>query len=80
MTEIKRAQVVKFHTPNEDEDPEQLYVVLEVFEDGDSSRVKMKTLATDLDFSPILVVLARDLEIDKKNTSGLTKYLLLEKD
>lgn len=30
---MKAGQIVKFHTPNQDEDPNQLYIVLEVNED-----------------------------------------------
>lgn len=37
---IEKGQFVKFHTPYEDEDPEQLYVVLEVFEDEDKPELK----------------------------------------
>lgn len=75
MKSIKRGQIVKFHTPYEDEDPEQLYVVLEVFEDDDRTRAKILALNTGLSFAPISVVYARDLEIDEINTKSLMNYL-----
>jgi hypothetical protein len=75
MKPIERAQIVKFHTPYEDEDPEQVYVVLEVFEDGDRTRAKIKALNTGLSFALISVVLAKDLEIDEMQTKQLTDYL-----
>lgn len=75
MKIIKRAQVVKFHTPNDDEDPDQLYIVLVVFKDGELTRAKIEALGTNFTFAPISVVLARDLEVDKVKTSELLKCL-----
>lgn len=46
---MKAGQIVKFHTPNQDEDPNQLYIVLEVNED----RVDIQALDTNLTFPPI---------------------------
>ena len=39
MKPNKQGQIVKFHTPLEGENPEQLYVVLEVIEDDSRPRV-----------------------------------------
>ena len=62
MPKIKRAQIVRFHTPNADEDYNQLYVVLETIEDGKRSRAKMKALNTALHFKPIYTILIKDLK------------------
>jgi hypothetical protein len=35
MKPTKQGQIAKFHTPLADEDPDQLYVVLEVIEDDE---------------------------------------------
>jgi hypothetical protein len=50
---MKDGQIAKFHTPNEDEDPNQLYVVLEIKGDDDSARVDIKALNTGLSFPPV---------------------------
>ena len=39
MKQVREGQIVKFHTPMEDEDPNGLYVVKEVKGDGDDGRV-----------------------------------------
>jgi len=44
MKPTKVGQVAKFHTPNEDEDPNQLYVVLEIKGEDDSARVDIKAV------------------------------------
>jgi hypothetical protein len=38
MRPNKKGQIAKFHTPLPDENPEQLYVVLELVEDDDRPR------------------------------------------
>ena len=75
MKPNRRGQIVKFHTPYEDEDPEQLYLVLEIIEDGDRTRVKMRALNTGYSFPWISVVYAKDLEIDELLTKQLARYL-----
>ena len=75
MKPNKKGQIVKFHTPYKDEDPKQLYVVLEVFGDGDRSRAKIFPLNTGLSFPPVNVVYAKDLEVDDKQTFELNYYL-----
>jgi hypothetical protein len=44
METIKEGKIVKFHTPLADENPNQLYVVLEVIEDNERSRAKIQAL------------------------------------
>lgn len=61
MKPIKIGQVAKFHTPLEDEDPNQLYLILEIKGDDDSARVDIKALHTGLSFPPISTVKLADL-------------------
>jgi hypothetical protein len=75
MKPSTRGQIVKFHTPYEDEDPEQLYVILEYIEDGKRSRAKILAANTGLSFPPISLVLAEDLEVDEGQTFELDYYL-----
>jgi hypothetical protein len=75
MKPSRRGQVVKFHTPYEDEDPEQLYVILEYIEDGCRSRVKIQAANTGLSLPSISLVVAEDLEVDEGQTFELDYYL-----
>lgn len=77
MKPTKVGQVAKFHTPNEDEDPNQLYVVLEIKGDDDSARVDIKALNTGLSFSPISTVRLSDLEVVKVDTSDLIGHTVI---
>lgn len=60
-----------FHTPLPNEDPNQLYVVLEVKKDRKRSRVDIKALNNGLSFAPISTVLLDDLAIVEVSTSDL---------
>ncbi|WP_299397680.1 hypothetical protein [uncultured Gelidibacter sp.] len=75
MKPIEKGQIVRFHTPNADEDPNQIYVVLEVFEDEDKSRAKLFTLNTGLSFPPVMVVYVKDLVVDELLTNQLKSYM-----
>lgn len=75
MKPNRRGQIVKFHTPYHDEDPEQIYAIIEYIEDGSRSRAKIKALNTGLSFPPISLVLAEDLEVDEGQTFELDYYL-----
>lgn len=75
MKEFRRGPIVKFHTPYEDENPNQLYVVLEYMEDGNQSRAKIETLNTGLSFPPIYVVYVKDLMIEEVQTFQLDCYV-----
>ena len=75
MKEIKTGQIVKFHTPNYDEDPEQLYLVLEFMEHGEKSRARIQTLNTGVSFPWTTIVYAKDLEVDEVQTFQLDYYL-----
>ncbi|RTY76228.1 hypothetical protein [Flavobacterium sp. LS1R10] len=71
MTPIKQGQIVKFHTPLADENPNQLYVVLEVIEDDERPRADIQALNTGLSFPPINTVRLDDLEIVEVETNDL---------
>jgi hypothetical protein len=77
MKATKVGQVAKFHTANEDEDPNQLYVVLEIKGDDDSARVDIKALNTGLSFPPISTVILSDLEVVKVETSDLIGHTVI---
>lgn len=74
MIPSKEGQIVKFHTPLEDEDPDQQYVVLEIKEDGERSRVDIKALNTGFAFCPINTVLRSDLQVIEVDTSDLIRH------
>lgn len=71
MRPNKPGQVAKFHTPLPDENPDQLYVVLEIKEDVERPRADIKALNTGLSFPPINTVLLDDLEVVEVDTSDL---------
>lgn len=71
MKPTKAGQIARFHTPLQDEDPNQLYVVLEVIEDGKNSRAKIKDLNGGLPFTPVNKVRLRDLEVVEVGTDDL---------
>ena len=79
MIQIRKGQVVRFHTPNHDEDPEQLYVVLEFFEDGERSRALITPANSDLFIPGTLKVYSKDLEVDEGQTFELDYYLKYER-
>lgn len=63
MIPNKTGQLVKFHTPLPDENPKQLYVVLEIIIDDIRPRADIMPLNTGLPFPPINTVLLNDLEV-----------------
>lgn len=71
MRPNKPGQVAKFHTPLPDENPDQLYVVLEIKEDAERPRADIKALNTGLSFPPINTVLLDDLEVVEVETADL---------
>ena len=74
MRPNKPGQVAKFHTPLPDENPDQLYVVLEIKEDVERPRAEIKALNSGISFSPINTVLLDDLEVVKVDTSDLVGH------
>jgi transcription antitermination factor NusG len=71
MIPTKQGQIVKFHTPLADENPNQLYVVLEVIEDDQRPRADIQALDTGLAFPPINTVRIGDLEVVEVDTNDL---------
>ncbi|MDF1550438.1 MAG: hypothetical protein P1P88_21625 [Bacteroidales bacterium] len=71
MRPTKKGQIAKFHTPLEDENPKQIYIVLEVIEDTDIPRALIKALNTGLSFPPINTVQLDDLEVVEVDTQDL---------
>lgn len=71
MKPIKQGQIVKFHTPLADENPNQLYVVLEVIEDNEKRRADIQALNTGLSFPPTNSVRLNDLEVVEVETNDL---------
>lgn len=71
MKSIKKGNIVKFHTPLPDENPNQLYLVLEVIEDDVRPRADIQALNTGLSFPPISKVNLGDLEIVEVDTNDL---------
>jgi hypothetical protein len=69
-------QIVRFHTPYPDEDPEQLYVVMEMFIYDDELKPKadIKALNTGWSFPPVSTVFSEDLEIAEVDTTDLIGY------
>ncbi len=71
MKPNKAGQIVKFHTPYPDENPNQLYVILEIHEDVEKPRALIKELKKGLPFPSIITVLVKDLVIAEVDTSDL---------
>lgn len=69
-------QIVKFHTPYPDEDPNQLYLLLEVFDYGDDRKATatIKALIKGWSFLPINTVFLEDLEVAEVNTTDLIGF------
>ena len=74
MRPNKIGQVAKFHTPLPDENPDQLYVVLEIKEDDERPRADIKALNTGLSFPPINTVLLDDLVVVEVDTADLVGH------
>ena len=80
MKPNKQGQIVKFHTPLEGENPEQLYVVLEIIEDDERPRADIQALNTGLAFPPINTVRLNDLEVVDISTQDLIgHYVTIDK-
>lgn len=71
MTPNKQGQIVKFHTPLQGENSEQLYVVLQITNDDERPRADIQALNTGLAFPPINTVRLNDLEVVEVSTQDL---------
>jgi hypothetical protein len=74
MRPTKIGQVVKFHTPLPDEDPDQLYVVNEIIFDVENPRAHIQVLNWKYPFPSVSVVLVEELELAEVDTSDLIGY------
>jgi hypothetical protein len=71
MKPIEKGQIVKFHTPLPEENPNQLYVVLAVIADDERPRADIQALNTGLSFPPINTIRLGDLEVVEIDTNDL---------
>mgnify|MGYP001006342721 CR=1 FL=1 len=71
MRPTKTGQIAKFHTPLPGENPDQLYVVLEIKDDVKRPGVDIKALNTGFSFPLISTVLLEDIEVVEVDTSDL---------
>ena len=71
MKSISKGNIVKFHTPLPEENPNQLYVVLEVITDDEKPRADIQALNTGLSFPPINTVRLGELEVVEVDTNDL---------
>jgi len=76
MRPTKAGQIAKFHTILEGENPEQLYVVLELHEDIERPRVKIQALNTGLALPPVNTVSLEDLDVVEVSTTDLIGIVL----
>jgi hypothetical protein len=82
MKTTKEGQFVRFHTPYPDENPKQLYILIEVvdYEDGRPPKALILALNTGLSFPPINSVLLEDLELAEVDTADLVGYRAVIRD
>lgn len=71
MKSISKGNIVKFHSPLPDENPNQLFVVLEVIAEDERPRADIQALNTGLSFPPINKVRLGDLEVVEVDTNDL---------
>ena len=74
MRPNKTEQVANFNIRLPDENPNQLYVVLEIIEDDERPRADIKKLKTDLSFPTINTVNLSDLNVVEVVTANLVGY------
>lgn len=69
-------QIVKFHTPYPDEDPNQLYLLLEIFDydDDRNAAATIKALIKGWSFLPMNKVFLEDLEVAEVDTTDLIGF------
>ena len=76
MKPNKEGQIVKFHTPFPDEDPNQLYVIIELKIDGFRDRADIKPLGKGLGIQVINTVFLDDLEVVEVETNDLIGHFV----
>lgn len=68
MIPTKKGQIVKFINPLDENEFGQLFVVIEIKEDGERSRVDIVPLHTDLPLPPITTIQINELEVVDKES------------
>lgn len=68
---IEEGNIVKFQAPLPDEEPDQVYIVLEVLTGKREARAKIRALGTGLKFPPSSTVSVSDLAPVKIDTSDI---------
>ncbi|HPB05602.1 MAG TPA: hypothetical protein PKX60_05135 [Prolixibacteraceae bacterium] len=76
MAPNKVGQIVRFHTPYPEEDPNQLYVILEIYFDLEKPRAYVKALGLEFSFGLTSVYYVEDLEVVEIGTSELLGHKL----
>ena len=74
MRPNKIGGVAKLHAPQPEENPNQLYVVLEIIEDEERPRADIKALKTGLSLPPIKTVKLNDLVVKEIDTADLVGH------
>jgi hypothetical protein len=69
MPVFKIGQVVKFLKPFPDEDPEQPYIIKEVMEGYEDTRIDISPLNLGLAFPPVYTVRSTELSLVEQNLS-----------
>jgi hypothetical protein len=67
----KQGQIVRFHTPFADENPNQIFIVNEIFFDVEKPRAIIKTIGGTFGWSLTSSVSVEDLELVPYNNSDL---------
>lgn len=70
----RAGQIVKFHTLLENESPDDIYLVLEFMDDGEKSRVLVKSLNTGYSMPCTRILKASYFEIDNFQTKNADNY------
>ena len=80
MIPNKIGQIAKFHTPLPDEDPDQLYVVLEIFDHAENPKADIQALNTGMAFPSVNTVMLSDLQVVEVDTTDLIgHYVTIDK-
>lgn len=70
----RAGKIVKFHTLLEDESPDDIYLVLEFMDDGEKSRVLVKSLNTGYSMPWTRILKASYFEVDMIHTKEADNY------
>lgn len=73
MRPNKIGQIVKFKEPNEDENTDEQYVILEIADDADAHRAKIKAIGYNNPFIPINNVNLDEIEVVSVSTKDMIK-------